>query len=105
VPTEDVSTQQAQQLAVLLNRFLATFVAGSRDEQYEQENHLREVIVQCATFGYLLFSQPSEYQFRYDCDNKQNGVVVWPGLRKISGEDGVRYDFPQSLVAPVIESI
>ncbi|KAK6949801.1 hypothetical protein Daesc_008122 [Daldinia eschscholtzii] len=51
VPSEDASTHQAQRLAETLNVFLEPFVTGDRDDRYEQENHLREVIVECATFG------------------------------------------------------
>ncbi|KAK8849081.1 hypothetical protein PGQ11_015561 [Apiospora arundinis] len=72
IPSEDVSTQQAQQLALELNRFLAPFVAADGEDEdlenlsrYEQENDLREALVECATFSYLLFSQPCEYEFDF----------------------------------------
>ncbi|KAI1333539.1 hypothetical protein F5Y15DRAFT_404915 [Xylariaceae sp. FL0016] len=105
-PTEDVNTQQAQDLAVTLGRFLRPFVAGNRDDMYEQENHLREVIVECAAFGYVLFSQPSEYHLRFDNGGRQNGIVVCPGLDRVSDEDGRRYPPPaQPIVAPTVEAI
>lgn len=72
IPSEDVSTQQAQQLALELNRFLAPFVVADGEDEdlenlsrYEQENDLREALVECATFSYLLFSQPCEYEFDF----------------------------------------
>ncbi|KAI1373042.1 hypothetical protein F4677DRAFT_235672 [Hypoxylon crocopeplum] len=102
-PSEDISTHQAQQLAVALNEFLGPFVAGDRQDRYEQENHLREVMVECATFGYLLFSQPSEYRFRFD-GGRPNNIAVCPGLDKISDEEGRRYPPAQPVVAPVTES-
>ena len=98
-----MSTQQAQQLAVALGRFLDAFVSGDREVRYEQENHLREVIVECAAFGYLLFSQPSEFQFRYNDESSSNGIVICPGLDKIADEEGRRYAKPYTLVAPVVE--
>ncbi|XXH04350.1 hypothetical protein Hte_010764 [Hypoxylon texense] len=105
-PPEDISTHKAQQLAVNLNVFLQHFVAGSREDRYEQENHLREVIAECATFGYHLFSQPSEYRFRFEDGLNPNSIVVCPGLDKISDEEGRRYPPPtQPVVAPVVESI
>ncbi|KAK7756240.1 hypothetical protein SLS62_001834 [Diatrype stigma] len=104
MPSEDVSTQQAQELAAALSRFLQTFVSGGRESRYEQENHLREVIVECAALGYVIFSQPSEYRFRYDGkDGSSNGIVTCPGLDKISDEEGRRYAMPYTLVTPVIE--
>ncbi|CAJ2506692.1 Uu.00g078780.m01.CDS01 [Anthostomella pinea] len=106
VPSEDASTQQAQELAVALNTFLGAFAAGDREDRYEQENHLREVIVECVTLGYLLFSQPSEYRFRFDSGGRQNVIVVCPGLEKVSDEDGRRYPSTgHSIVAPMVENI
>ncbi|KAH9992388.1 hypothetical protein F4779DRAFT_609227 [Xylariaceae sp. FL0662B] len=105
IPSEDVSTHQAQKLALTLNTFLEPFVAGSRDERYEQENHLREVIVECATFGYVLLSQPSEYRLRFDQAGGLSSIVVCPGLDKISNEEGHRYPRPaQPIVAPVVDN-
>jgi hypothetical protein len=106
VPSEDVSTHQAQQLAIALNKFLEPFsIADDRESRYEQENHLREVIVECATFGYLLFSQPSEFEFCFEQSGKQNSIVTSPGLDKTTNEQGKRLRPPHRLVAPVVESI
>ncbi|KAI1465114.1 uncharacterized protein F4812DRAFT_132643 [Daldinia caldariorum] len=106
VPSEDVSTRQAQRLAETLNAFLEPFVAGDRDDRYEQENHLREVIVECATFGYLLLSQPSEYQFRFDDGGNSNQITVFPGVDRISDEDGHRNpSLAQTIARPRIESV
>lgn len=105
-PPEDISTHKAQQLAVNLDAFLQHFVAGSREDRYEQENHLREVIAECTTFGYRLFSQPSEYRFRFEDGVNPTSIVICPGLDKISDEEGRRYPPPtQPIVAPVVESV
>ncbi|KAI0016116.1 hypothetical protein F4780DRAFT_773103 [Xylariomycetidae sp. FL0641] len=105
-PTEDVSTHQAHALAMALNSFLEPFVTGDREGRYEQENHLREVIVECATFGYLLFSQPAEYRFVFGGTGKQNTIVVCPGLDKVTDEDGRLFPSPvQPVVAPMVEMI
>ncbi|KAI1477286.1 hypothetical protein F4774DRAFT_199840 [Daldinia eschscholtzii] len=106
VPSEDASTHQAQRLAETLNVFLEPFVAGDRDDRYEQENHLREVIVECATFGYLLLSQPSEYRFRFDDGVNSNQIIVFPGVDRISDEDGHRHpSLVQPIARPVVESL
>ncbi|KAI1093251.1 hypothetical protein F5B19DRAFT_491583 [Rostrohypoxylon terebratum] len=105
-PSEDISTHGAQQLAVALNAFLEPFVSSDRQERYEQENHLREVIVECVAFGYLLFSQPCEYRYRFEGGVRPNYIVVFPGLDKISDEEGHRYPSPvQSIVSPLTELI
>ncbi|RYP21046.1 hypothetical protein DL765_002453 [Monosporascus sp. GIB2] len=104
-PSEEVSTQQAQQLAVALNHFLEAFVSGDREVRYEQENHLREVIVECATFGYLLFSQPSEFRSSYGDEDNSRGIVTCPGLEKVSDQGGRRCASPQMLVPPAVEGM
>ncbi|KAI8626053.1 hypothetical protein F5Y19DRAFT_488548 [Xylariaceae sp. FL1651] len=106
LPSDDVSTKQAHELATALIRFLGPFVSRDREEKYEQENHLREVIVECATFGYVVFSQPSEYRFRFDSNRGLNTIVVCPGLDKISDEEGRRFQPPiRQIVDPVVEYI
>ncbi|KAI1435511.1 hypothetical protein GGR50DRAFT_686965 [Xylaria sp. CBS 124048] len=109
-PSSDVSTQQAQSLTLVLNRFLQPFVSSDREERYEQENHLREVIVECATFGYVLFSQAAEYRFLFDGNGGGGGggntIVVCPGLDKLIDGEGRRCRLPMSrVVAPLIESV
>ncbi|KAI0396974.1 hypothetical protein F5Y17DRAFT_47221 [Xylariaceae sp. FL0594] len=106
VPSEDISTQQAQQLTLALNRFLEPFFPSDREERYEQENSLRELVAECATFGYVIFSQPAEYRFRYDSNGGLNTLVVFPGLDRISDEEGRRYRPPEPRIAPpVVESV
>ncbi|KAI0880761.1 uncharacterized protein GGS22DRAFT_79790 [Annulohypoxylon maeteangense] len=105
-PSEDICTHGAQQLAVALNTFLEPFVSGDRQDRYEQENHLREVIVECVAFGYLLFSQPCEYRYRFEGGVRPNYIVVFPGLDKVSDEEGHRYPSPvSSIVSPLTEMI
>ncbi|KAI5920492.1 hypothetical protein F4810DRAFT_415666 [Camillea tinctor] len=106
VPSEDISTQQAQELTVALNKFLEPFITGDREDRYEQENNLREMIVECATFGYALFSQPSGFRFVYGGNEDQKRIAVFPGIERISDEDGRQVSpLPQPIVGPVIENI
>ncbi|KAK7946351.1 uncharacterized protein PG986_010672 [Apiospora aurea] len=96
--TEDGVAQQAQQLARELNRFLHAFASRSS----EQETHLRQVLAECARFGYLLFSQRAEYRFNYDRAGREGGViVVCPGLERVSDGEGRKLSKPQVLAAPV----
>ncbi|KAK6853860.1 hypothetical protein PG995_010672 [Apiospora arundinis] len=101
LPSEEGIAQQAQQLAKELNRFLEPFVVRGRELNYEQENHLSQVLVECARFGYLLFSQPAEYRFNYDSHGRRGGVVVCPGLERVADGEGRQYSKPQVLSAPV----
>ncbi|KAI0184745.1 hypothetical protein EV127DRAFT_456657 [Xylaria flabelliformis] len=102
VPSDDLLAGQEHKLTVALNACLEPFVKGGEDQIYEEESHLEQVIRECATFGYLLFSQPSEYRLRFKND-EGGGIVVCPGLYKVVNDNGSCY---QELVsAPVVESI
>lgn len=106
IPSEDTSTQEALKLTVSLNRFLEPFISEDREDRYEQENHLREVIAECATFGYVLLSQPYEYRFQFGSEGELNTIIVCPGLEKVTDEKGHRNQPPvPQIVAPVVESI
>lgn len=104
-PPEEATAHQAQQLARELNRFLEPFVLRDRERSYEQESHLQQVLAECARFGYVLFSQPAEYRFDYgDQGRPGGGIVVCPGLERVSDEEGRRYATPQVLAVPVEEA-
>ncbi|KAK8010053.1 hypothetical protein PG990_009018 [Apiospora arundinis] len=103
-PPEETVAQQAQQLAKELNRFLQAFVVPGRELNYEQEDHLRQVLAECARFGYLLFSQPAEYRFNYEGHGRRGGIVVCPGLERVADGEGRQFSKPQVLSAPVEDS-
>jgi len=107
IPTEDVSTQQAQHLTTILNRFTGAFASSDREQAYEQENHLREVIVECAGLGYVLFSQPAEFRFNFidkgSAPNRGKCLVTFPGLEKIRDESGMGHQSPITVTEPVVE--
>ncbi|KAK8867493.1 hypothetical protein PGQ11_006071 [Apiospora arundinis] len=103
-PPEETVAQQAQQLAKELNRFLQAFVVPGRELNYEQEDHLRQVLAECARFGYLLFSQPAEYRFNYEGHGRRGGIVVCPGLERVADGEGRQFSKPQVLSVPVEDS-
>ncbi|KAK7949560.1 hypothetical protein PG996_000148 [Apiospora saccharicola] len=94
---DGVVAQQAQQLARELDRFLGAFVARNS----EQEAHLRQVLAECARFGYLLFSQRAEYRFDHEGRQGGGGTVVCPGLERVSDGEGRTLAQPHVLAAPV----
>jgi len=85
-----------------LNGFLGYFVGGDRQQQ---EKHLHGVVMECAKYGYVLFSQPGEFRLNFEASHGSNSIVVCPGLDKASDGDGNRFSPPQSLLAPVTESV
>lgn len=94
---------QAQRLTTSLVDFLGVFVRPGRESL--QADHLREVITECAKFGYVLFSQPAEWKFNFEGTSMVNGnrhsVVVCPGLEKYSDHNGTPYTKPRRVAAPV----
>lgn len=90
---------RAKELATALNMFLGAFVDGtSRDDQ---ENHLQGVAVECAKFGYVIFSQPAEFAWTFKT-RPEEGIVVCPGLDKVTDDQGLRCT-PDTVSTPEIE--
>jgi hypothetical protein len=90
--------QQAQGLVVALNEILGPLAEPRRVK--EQEKHLYEVVLECAKFGYLLFSQPAEFRFVFESAATGGMLVVRPGLDKVSDEHGNRLGRSQVLEQP-----
>lgn len=70
-----------------------------------QADHLREVVTECAKFGYVLFSHPADWKFMFEgtsmVDANRHSVVVCPGLEKYSDHNGTPYMQPRRVAAPV----
>jgi hypothetical protein len=79
------------------------FGEGDRTSISAQKQHLEGVIVECAKFGYSLFSHPCEWQFTFrPISADRRAVVVVPGLEKLSNKEGSIYDTVQVIVQPVV---
>ncbi|KAL6406863.1 hypothetical protein AUP68_09673 [Ilyonectria robusta] len=101
--SEDVVGPQALALANALNTFLHHFVASD-----EQTSHLQAVIIECTKLGYVLLSQPSDWQFVFETDGastRKQPVVVCAGLEKLGHGDGTRYSSPRRVVEPLVTSV
>jgi hypothetical protein len=97
---------QAAGLANALDSFLAYFVSGDEAHRFQQQNHLKAVITECTKLGYILLSQPSEWQFVHA--PPQGGVrvaVTCAGLAKVTQKDGSAYDSPHYVVAPTVVQV
>jgi hypothetical protein len=82
-------------LASALHETLQHLLGGDRDEQ--QLRDLKRVISEGAIFGYVLFTQPSEWTFDWtrSTPNQSADIVVFPGLLKISDESGRILPLPE----------
>lgn len=104
VPGREVCEGPAEELADALNEFLEPFIGSDRGEQ---KDALRGVIVACAAFGYVLFSQPCEYRFQFESQRGgEDAMVVFPGLQMVVGEGGRVYeDILPQVAVPVVELV
>lgn len=99
---------QAELLTSALADFLGPFVAADEVSQRKQKSHLQAIAFECAKLGYLLLSQPREWQFVYRAAGQargQHGMVLLPGLQKLNGQGGGKRGGPQLVEAPVIVQI
>jgi hypothetical protein len=65
----------------------------------QQETHLLGVIVDCAKFGYVLFSQPGE--FRFNWQSVPGCIVTRPGLEVVADDRAARLAAPRVIQEPV----
>lgn len=92
-----------------LVEFLRPFVAVDGVSQTKQKSHLQAIAFECAKFGYLLLSQPREWQFLYEQAIQGRGgqheVVLHPGLQKLGDQGGNKRGGSQLVEAPVVATI
>ena len=67
----------------LLNGILRLFIKSGKEAQLAQSENLASIIFEGSHFGYLLFSQPAIWVFRWDRKNLSHGagVIEGPGAR------------------------
>ncbi|KAK8057818.1 hypothetical protein PG996_011755 [Apiospora saccharicola] len=118
-PSEDVSTQQAQRLAVALNRFLAPFVvvttnADDRDDDDDDDDDESDTLARYSDGKKRVVSQTfnsinkgvggvdGSSSKNLDSIIRSEKIVVCPGLQRMGDEEGRRYPSPQILMCPVV---
>ncbi|KAK7952939.1 hypothetical protein PG988_013633 [Apiospora saccharicola] len=114
VPSEETLIPQTEMVTSALVDFLGPFVAVDEVSQMKQRTHLQAIAFECAKFGYLLLSQPREWQFLYheqattsdQGSGGQRKVVLHPGLQKMGGQGASnKRGGPQLVVAPIVAKI
>lgn len=86
-----------------LNSFLKSFVP--KEGRHEQESHLQDVVIECAKFGYVVFSQPAELIWQFKAGKEaEMYIVTCPGLEKVSDNYGVSCE-PAVVVAPELHEM
>jgi hypothetical protein len=93
----DMASQQAAALSVAVAACLQVFV--SQGDEAAATEHLQLVAMECAEFGYVLFSHPADWSPIYTAGGGQD-IVVCPGLGKV-GSRGAQ----QRVVDPVLAQL
>ena len=95
----DVRVQRANELADTLDNVLRPF-ASTRYSHDERISNLRGVIQRAVRFGFVLFSQPSSWDFDWNISKEDSNdhVVVFPALMQVADEQGTVFARPRLLV-------
>lgn len=102
-PDEGELRAKTKNLIASLNKFLEAFVP--KEGRQEQENHLQDVVIECAKFGYIIFSQPAEIAWQFEADKEAGTyIVTCPGLEKVRDQYGVSCA-RAVIVAPELQKI
>lgn len=83
MPADDPRLANIGSALNLADSFLRPCAKDAGDD--ERLVNLAEIMKRAARFGFLLFSQPSSFDFDWT-DN--GGLVVFPGLLQISDDNG-----------------
>ncbi|PSN68284.1 hypothetical protein BS50DRAFT_676180 [Corynespora cassiicola Philippines] len=78
-----------------LNAVIIPFVQGNSKEA-QRHNHLNLIISRAAALAMLLFSQPGS--FRFEFSNQPKGVVVFPALEQVVGDQAQKLSPPRLLL-------
>ncbi|KAK8036256.1 hypothetical protein PG993_008870 [Apiospora rasikravindrae] len=108
VPSEEVAEPQTELLTSALIEFLGPFICADEMSQTKQKSHLQAIAYECAKLGYVLLSQPCEWQFVYSFSGQGKGthsLVLHPGLQKMGGRAGEKYGVQKLVEAPVVAKI
>lgn len=101
VPEETSLEPQVRQLVTEVNKFLGAFVADKNRQH--QEDHLQDVVLECAKLGYAIFSQPAEFTWDFGSEGGRD-IVLCPGLVKVSDSHGVRCQ-PEMTITPEVHRV
>lgn len=101
VPEEESLEPRARQLVAEMNTFLGAFIDG-KNRQHQQD-HLLDVVLECAKFGYSIFSQPADFIWQFGTGGGMD-IVVCPGLEKVSDSHGIRCQ-PEMTITPEVHRV
>ncbi|KAK5000125.1 hypothetical protein LTR66_000950 [Elasticomyces elasticus] len=101
-----------ESISMMVDRFSTTFLPFESEKGNigVGRQHLTELLRSAAEVAYMLFSQPSTFEFRWKQASVKKGtakaaVVVVPKFTKTADEDGNELEQAQTLVSMVLESL
>jgi len=72
----------------ILDDVIGPYAVG-RDPNNSRRKNLEEILKRAASFAFLLFSQPTSWQFAWDDTSNQSGsLVIFPALLQTGDEEG-----------------
>lgn len=86
-----------------LDALLCQF-ASTRIDQKERLQKLEEIIKRAARFGYMLYAEPTTWEFDWNVprDNKGGDIVLFPALVQIGDDKGNRLATPRFAIGPLL---
>ena len=90
IEPNDPRQRNIQELVKALNDILEPYASGHSNN--ERAQNLEELVKRGARFGYMLFSQPTDWTFDWnDPHSRQSGnIVVYPALVQTGDDQGRR---------------
>lgn len=99
-PGRDSRSMNIEKTLELLDSLLRHFGHEGRDDS-KRRNNLEVIMHRAARFGFLLYRQPSGWEFSWDdAATTRNSFVIFPGLLQVADETGLPTSRPRFLREP-----
>lgn len=105
ISTSDPRQRNIRVLVDRLDAILAPLASPAHGADSRREN-LEEVVKRGARFAYMLFTQPTEWEFSWDRPARERGEwVVFPEILRVTDEAGTRLAQPQAYGAAQVVNV
>ena len=98
IAQSDPRHHKIEEARLFLDLVLQPYIKVLPDND-ERQRKLEDLLKRVARFGYLLFSQPSDWKFEWEDDQNATieRLVVFPGLLQVTDDDGKPLKRPRLL--------
>ncbi|VBB73191.1 Putative protein of unknown function [Podospora comata] len=106
LPPPQGSQWQVKELQRALDKFLVHFLDEHTQVRQNQGEDLNAVIQEFVKFGYAVFSHSCSWRYSFEAEHTcwSKGIVIMPGLERLTRRNGEVLEKPEVVVPPLFEN-